>query len=742
MKKAICAIGVLTISTAYAQNIKNDTITQREIEGVVIVASRKPQKISDIPGTVWVIPKTEIRRQLQSGVPIKEMLSQYIPGIDVGSQGRTNFGQNMRGRSVLLMIDGVTINSLRGVSRELESIDPFNIEKIEVLSGASSIYGGNATGGIINIITKKPEKSGFSGETQLSYLSGFNAKDDKDYRFSQSIAAKGEKMFGRFGVAFQQNGGFYNVQGNQILSDVTQTDLQYNRTVDVLFTGGYKINKQHEITGAIQFFDSRFTGDRSLYLGENYASLLKANPDLFSMQDGFSSDKKIGTTRFMGNVAYRATDVLGGQDAFIQISQREEKLGFYPFPAPIKLDGKSAVLNSASEQNTQLSALKVVLSKKWKSFDLTYGLDVDVEQFEAFRNVFDMKKSLASGGLDNQTSFTLGRYPSFESKTYAGYVQGKYDILSVLQLSAGLRHQDMNLEVQDFIGTMEQVQMAYGVGKTATSIPGGKNSYGVSLFNAGILYKPNLNQQYWFTFSQGAALADPAKFYGVGKYNLNTKTLNWDLLSSVNINDQKVQAIVTNQFELGYRFSSGGFRMQMAGFYAQSEKSIELDNSANNLTILVKEIPLRNLGIEGIASYQLENGISFGINALVIKSEIKNKEAWEKQNIFIASPSKVTSYFAYQKNKFDARFQNLQLFNLRDQQNNLIKGYNLSDLMLGYQLPVGRLNVGIQNLFNTYYQTVWSARAQILYGGAVKLPEMFFYSGRGRTFTLSYALDF
>ncbi|SHJ22734.1 iron complex outermembrane recepter protein [Cruoricaptor ignavus] len=405
MKKAICAIGVLTISTAYAQNIKNDTITQREIEGVVIVASRKPQKISDIPGTVWVIPKTEIRRQLQSGVPIKKMLSQYIPGIDVGSQGRTNFGQNMRGRSVLLMIDGVTINSLRGVSRELESIDPFNIEKIEVLSGASSIYGGNATGGIINIITKKPEKSGFSGETQLSYLSGFNAKDDKDYRFSQSIAAKGEKMFGRFGVAFQQNGGFYNVQGNQILSDVTQTDLQYNRTVDVLFTGGYKINKQHEITGAIQFFDSRFTGDRSLYLGENYASLLKANPDLFSMQDGFSSDKKIGTTRFMGNVAYRATDVLGGQDAFIQISHREEKLGFYPFPAPIKLDGKSAVLNSASEQNTQLSALKVVLSKKWKSFDLTYGLDVDVEQFEAFRNVFDMKKKFGFRRIGQSDEF-------------------------------------------------------------------------------------------------------------------------------------------------------------------------------------------------------------------------------------------------------------------------------------------------------------------------------------------------
>ncbi|MCB4235717.1 hypothetical protein LDL59_13290 [Kaistella anthropi] len=99
---------------------------------------------------------------------------------------------------------------------------------------------------------------------------------------------------------------------------------------------------------------------------------------------------------------------------------------------------------------------------------------------------------MASGGLDNQTSFTLGRYPSFESKTYAGYIQGKYDILSVLQLSAGLRHQDMNLEVQDFIGTMEQVQMAYGVGKTATSIPGGKNSYGVSLLTREFCTSPTL----------------------------------------------------------------------------------------------------------------------------------------------------------------------------------------------------------------------------------------------------------
>jgi iron complex outermembrane receptor protein len=56
------------------------------------------------------------------------------------------------------MIDGVSLNSIRAISRQLDAIDPFNIERIEVLSGASSIYGGNATGGIINIITKTPSK--------------------------------------------------------------------------------------------------------------------------------------------------------------------------------------------------------------------------------------------------------------------------------------------------------------------------------------------------------------------------------------------------------------------------------------------------------------------------------------------------------------------------------------------------------------------------------------------------------
>jgi iron complex outermembrane receptor protein len=178
-----------------------------------------------------VVQKEKIQEQVKSGVPIKEMLSILIPSMDIGPQGRTNYGQNMRGRSALIMIDGVSLNSIRTISRQLDAIDPFNIERIEVLSGASSIYGGNATGGIINIITKAPSKKGISGETEVGVRTGFMGNDDHDFRAAQSIAAKGEKLFGRLGVAYQQNGGVYGADQKQILTDITQTDLQYNQSL-------------------------------------------------------------------------------------------------------------------------------------------------------------------------------------------------------------------------------------------------------------------------------------------------------------------------------------------------------------------------------------------------------------------------------------------------------------------------------------------------------------------------------
>lgn len=736
MKKQYAFIGLMASGVMFSQTAK-DSVVAKGIEDVVIVASRKLTKISEIPGTVWVVQKEKIQEQAKNGVPIKEMLSILIPSMDIGPQGRTNYGQNMRGRSALVMIDGVSLNSIRAISRQLDAIDAFNIERIEVLSGASSIYGGNATGGIINIITKTPSKKGISGETELGVRTGFMGKDDHDFRAAQSIAGKGEKFFGRLGVAYQQNGGVYGADQKQLFTDITQTDLQYNQSIDILATGGYQFNNKHKITASLQYYNSKFNGDRSLFLGENLSAFTTKNGGLLEMRDGFSSDKNIGTERYMGTVTYTGNNILGGQDLYVQLATRGEKLGFYPFPGNLKLEKSSIAYMSSSQQDTYYSGLKALLSKSWRGLNVTYGVDVDLEKFEGNQSVYDISKTMSSGGLTNETKYRLGRYPVNHSQSYAGYVQAKYNILPKLQINGGIRYQNIKVKVDDFVGSEQQTQIAMGYGQTASAIPGGESSYNVTLANAGLLYKFNEQHQAWGTFSQGVSLADPAKYYGIGTYKLIGT--NWDVVSSINVKDQPLQAIKTNQFEVGYRVNRGGLRAQIAGFLSTSDKTVTVDRKT--FQILVNDLKLRNMGIEAEVSYSLNNGVYFGASGLLIKSEVDNKGEWKKQDISNASPSKLVTYIGYHVQNWSFRFQSLQNFKQKDELNNVIEGYNTSDLMIGYRLSWGKFNLGIQNLFNTDYQTIWSKRSQVLYS-TYGLPELFNYKGRGRTFNMSYTFEF
>lgn len=733
---------LLVAAFVSGQQLEQDSIMRQDLEDIVVVASRSPKKISEVSGTVWVVPKSQIIEQAKGGVPLKEMLSYLIPGLDVGPQGRTNFGQNMRGRATLVMIDGVSLNSLRAVSRQFDAIDPFNIERIEVLSGASSIYGGNATGGIINIITKTPDKKGVSAETAIHARSGFMGENDLDYRISQSIAGKGKNAYGRLGISYQQNGAIYGGDNERVIPDITQTDLQFNQSIDVMGTFGYKINHNHEITGAIQYYNSKFNGDEGLSLGENFAAVLTADPSLLQIKDGFTSDDNIGTERYLGTVNYHGKDILGGQDVFLQVGTRGEYLGFHPFPKLITLGTTQAAFTSASEQNTNYTNLKLLLNKDWGNFNLSYGADADFEKFNANQNVYDIPAALASGGLVNNKVFETGRYPNITANSYAGFLQGEYDVTQKLKLSAGVRYQKMNIEVEDFIGFQEQVYMGFGIGQSADVVPGGKSDYDVTLANAGILYKFNQQNQTWFNFSQGVGLADPAKLYGVGFYQFNPATANWDLQTSVNIAEQPLEGIITDQFELGYRNNSNNLKAQISGFYSKSNKNIGVQNDGQRLVIFVEDLKLRNMGIEAEVMYKANNGAFAGVNTLLIKSEKEDDDKWVKQSIFTASPSKLNAFVGYNAKKWSVRLQHLQTFDLEDEDKQKIDAYSLLDLLLSYKLGFAKINVGVQNLLNKDYQTVWSQRAEALYSPSLPVPGLFYYRGRGRTFNATLTFDF
>lgn len=714
-------------NTDSAQTAPNSG-AEAELATQTITSSRLMQSRSELAATVQIIDSAELQTQIQGGLNLKEALGHLVPGIDLGGQGRSSFGQNLRGRPMLVMIDGVSLNSSRATARQLDSIDPFHIERIEVLSGASALYGGGATGGIVNIITKKASDAPTRFSSEVGLTSGFNGSGDHQWRLAQSIAGGNETVQGRLGIAVQDAGDFYDAKGQKIRTDITQTDLQNTRSMDVLGNLQFKLGGQQHLSLSGQYYRNKFDGGSYLYAGPNLAGIF-GSPQFLEQRKGFQSDVMPMTERFMLNADYSAGNVLGGQDLYLQAFYRKENLDFAPYPGSYI---------SATHQNTDVFGFKAALSKQLGDFNLRYGLDFDNERFDSSQTIFDRTLGLSSGGMINKAVAETGRYPDYRVRSTALFAQGEWKLTPRTGLSGGLRQQRMNLSVDDFVSVTQQVMPLYGQGKTADAVPGGSNSYNVSLFNLGLNFKPAAGHETWLGYSEGFELPDPAKYYGQGRYVLNGT--HWQLVRGVTPGSSPLQGIKTRQVELGWRGNMGPLKAQSAVFYAWSDKSMTL--SPGTLVIDVVDDKRRNFGWEGSLDYRFNEQWSMGGNWLWIRSENKSNNQWQRQSIMTASPSKLSMYAAWRYQNWNTHLQATHMASLKDSAGQRITGYTTWDLMSTVKLPVGQLQLGVQNLFDKQYLSTWGQRAMALYAVPPVSRDTFAFYGRGRTFSMTYRVDY
>lgn len=675
----------------------------------VTVASRTSTAISEIPGTVWVVEQSQLREQLETGVSLKEAIGKLVPGLDLAPEGRTNYGQNMRGRNVLVMIDGVSQNSSRGLSRQFDSISPFNVERVEVLSGASAIYGGGATGGIINIVTKKGEPGPARFETQIGASSGFNNSDDLTTRIAQSVSGGNEAISGRLAVAGEQNQAFYDGAGKQIFIDNTQTDLQYNRTIDLMGSLAMNFNEEQSLDLLAQYYDSGNHGSTGIYF-PNLKNQAPSNLEDAKLRGGYSTDLEPRTRRLLLNANYHHADVLG-QDFYLQASYRKENDNFYPFPYynTGKPTGSKGVYFAASQQNFEVSSLKALLAREFDTVKLTYGVDLDRERFNAEQSTFDQRVSSESGGLDLVTQSKAARYPSYRVDGLSAYTQLDWHATDNLTVSGGYRRQQMDVDVGRF-----------------KNVPGGNNDYQVNLFNLGTIYDFKNGHQVWVNYGEGFDLPDPAKFYGK---------------PGLSVDDNPLAGIKSRQVETGWRFSDSDWDAQAALYYIWSDKVITTDNAT--LTIDVKDQKSRDYGFESALTRHFESGWEAGGTLHLVRSEEEGKNGgWIKRDARYASLSKSTAFIGWKGDSQSVRLQGNHAFTLKDDADHTIDGYTTFDLLGSQDTGFGTFSGGIQNLLNKQYSTVWGQRAKLFYSPTYGPEYLYDYQGRGRTYTLSWTMAY
>src|SRR5690606_7049872 len=139
--------------------------------------------------------------------------------------------------------------------------------------------------------------------------SGFNNSDDLSTRLAQSVSGGSDRLSGRLGVSAEKNEAFYDGAGNQIFIDNTQTDLQYNRTVDIMGNLTAQYTDEQSLDLLAQYYDSGNDGSTGIYFPHlNY----KAPSDLDDAQirSGMDTDLEPQTRRLLLNANYHHANLL------------------------------------------------------------------------------------------------------------------------------------------------------------------------------------------------------------------------------------------------------------------------------------------------------------------------------------------------------------------------------------------------------------------------------------------------
>lgn len=152
-----------SLASAQAVDLSREEMTTLDV--VVVTATRSPQSLADAPAAVTVVDERQIEAKPVSrlGDALDQVPSLYLQngafGMSQGTSGTSNL--SLRGidqSRVLILLDGQPIQDAS--SGKVNWRIPFmeDIERIEVVPGAfSSLYGSNAIGGVINVITKQPD---------------------------------------------------------------------------------------------------------------------------------------------------------------------------------------------------------------------------------------------------------------------------------------------------------------------------------------------------------------------------------------------------------------------------------------------------------------------------------------------------------------------------------------------------------------------------------------------------------
>ncbi len=660
------------------------------LEPVVVSGTRTATKASEIARSVTLVDRQEIENQTKFGRNLTDILAQTVPGLAPSTQSASNFGQQLRGRNVQILIDGVPQTTvLRDSGRDLNNIATSSIERIEVVRGGTAVYGFGATGGLINIITKEAAAQGVEAYSQAG--TNFDTSD-----VSESVNYETEhRVSGRSGQfdyvasgSFVERGGRFDADGDRIppngpggsqggLDDTTEYGLLGKAGLD--FDDG-----DQRIEFMINHFnneqDTEFTSGKTLEDGDTPAVRLDSLP---------RSDRPVkdpSTENTTTRVNYEHADLWGSQLA-AKVYYSDRSATFPRFGSQgARTFNQSRI---ESEKHGARATIDTPLDALTSGAGVTWGLDFLSEELDQDLFRFDSDPEQTTPPLDQDAT--------------AAFAELEVPMGSIGIVRGGIRHERIDLDVDSI-----------SANRFNNPVQKGSLDYAETLFNAGAVFYLSERVDVFANFSQGFSLNSIGRQIADAGPFTTTETIDPEDLES--------DAKTVDTFEIGSRYFGRDLSASAAVFYSESDNSASFND---NLELQRNDDYV--WGFDAQASYIINPRYKVGGSASWSEGLTEEKrpdngrpnvDQGDRRRLLGTqiSPLKLTGYLQQEATGWWRNRIQFQYVGNRNQFEDVdeadegesdpifakgeVKDYFLVDVSSQFDAGPGQLTVSISNLFN------------------------------------------
>ena len=696
----LATTGVIFISnSSFAENsekVSPSEHTVQQLETMTFTASRADGVQEKSKQTTKIDEKQLGLLKQGSAGNIGTILAKTVPGLADSSRTITDFGQTLRGRNALILVDGIPLNLSRETSRGLSGIDPESIQNIEVIRGSNAIYGGGATGGIISITTKSAggeptAKTVVGFQTPLTNFSHDALSADIHQYFSGSLNDWDYAL--DFG--YKRTGSSYDASGDRIAPEPSQGDLFDSDAYSIGGKLGYHIDDNQYIQLSANYYtadqDSEYASDPSvakLPAGSVPAKAIKG----LKLADQNQNESQVY------NLTYKNKDILGSNfDS--QIYYRDFYTRFNPTDGRNQAN-RANTINQGYQENDVFGSRFTFNTPLHFLGDssLVWGGDFIREQSEMPLDTFDPAIYDQSGGLEFVKNGNLIYLPELTTQSVGVFAQLKHRFNDQWSAEIGARYEDSFAEVDDFIPLTQANK------PNPYTVKGGKVKADAWLYNASVTFSPVEEHSIYASFSQGFQLPD----VGLVIRNANT---GFDLGSSF------LEPVKVDNYELGWNGDFDRISSSLAVFYSTSDLgAVQSFNNGLSLARTKEEVT----GVEGTIDYLTQDEIwGFGGSATWMKGRETPQGRSEDQKMtgYRIPPLKLTSYISYNPsdtwtNRLQATYWGSQDYRLDGKESfgrYDAKTYTTVDLMSSFDVNAkNNVSIGLENIFNRKYYPLYS----------------------------------